>query len=270
MHANILSYPCQVRATWLTDIHLNFMRPLALRAFYARVREERPDVLLVSGDIGESDSVAGYVEELSAIAPTYYVLGNHDYYRSSIAGVRERLPPGWLPVQTPIRLSDRTVLLGVDGWGDARCGDLTSQVQLSDWQLIDDFEPVRYDRAARITLLNDLGTAEAFVLGELLARAPASETLVVLTHVPPFPEACVYGGAQSEPAWLPWFTCIATGEVLAEYARAHPQKQIIVLCGHAHGVGVYKPEPNLEVRTGGWATGDDEYGNPIVQATIEL
>lgn len=270
MHGDILSYASSVRATWLTDIHLNFMRPLALRAFYERIRQERPDVLLVTGDIGESDSVARYIDALSAIAPTYYVLGNHDYYRSSIAAVRERLPPGWLPAMTPIQLTESTVLLGVDGWGDARCGDTTSQVQLSDWQLIEDFEAVRYDRAERIQLLADLGTTEAFALGELLARAPASERLVVLTHVPPFPEACVYGGAQSEPAWLPWFTCVATGEVLAEYARAHPQKQILVLCGHAHGKSVCRPEPNLEVRTGGWEPGEEEYGNPVVQETIEL
>ena len=270
MHADILSYARRVRATWLTDIHLNFLRPLALRAFYERVRRESPEVLLVTGDIGESDSVARFVEQLSAIAPVYYVLGNHDYYRSSIDAVREQLPTGWLPAMQPLQLTERTVLLGVDGWGDARCGDLASQVQLSDWQLIADFEPVRYDRAARIKLLEDLGTSEAFALGELLARAPASDTLVVLTHVPPFPEACVYADAQSEPAWLPWFTCIATGEVLAEYARAHPQKHIIVLCGHSHGASVCHPEPNLEVRTGGWPAGVDEYGNPIVQATLEL
>jgi predicted MPP superfamily phosphohydrolase len=259
-----------VRATWLTDIHLNFMRPLALRAFYERVRGERPEVLLVTGDIGESDSVARFVEELAAIAPVYYVLGNHDYYRSSIERVRSRVPAGYLPALAPIQLTERTVLLGIDGWGDARCGDLQSTVQLSDWQLIEEFAPTRYDRVARIQLLQDLGTAEAFALGELLARAPASEALVVLTHVPPFPEACVYDGAQSEPAWLPWFTCIATGEVLAEYARAHPNKQITVLCGHSHGAGVCRPEPNLEVRTGGWPPGVEGYGNPIVQATLEL
>ena len=259
-----------MRATWLTDIHLNFMRPLALRAFYDRVRKEQPDVLLVTGDIGESDSVARFVDELGAIAPVYYVLGNHDYYRSSIAAVRERMRPGWLPAMQPIQLTERTVLLGIDGWGDARCGDLASTVQLSDWQLIEDFADVRYDRAARIQLLADLGTAEAFALGELLARAPQSESLVVLTHVPPFAEACVYDGVMSEPAWLPWFTCVATGEVLAEYARAHPTKQITVLCGHSHGAGVCRPEPNLEVRTGGWPPGVEGYGNPIVQATLEL
>jgi hypothetical protein len=259
-----------VRATWLTDIHLNFMRPLALRAFYKRVKGERPDALFVTGDIGESDSVRRFVEELGAIAPVYYVLGNHDYYRSSIDAVRAALPPGWLPAVGPVRLTERTVLVGIDGWGDARCGDLASTVQLSDWQLIEDFERARYDRDARVQLLQDLGTAEAFALGELLARVPASDRLVVLTHVPPFPEACVYAGAQSEPAWLPWFTCIATGEVLAEYARAHPTRQITVLCGHSHGIGTYTPEPNLEVRTGGWPPDVEDYGNPVVQATLDL
>src|SRR5688572_18705748 len=100
------------------------MRRLALRAFYERVRQERPDVLFVTGDIGEADSVARYVTDLSAIAPIYYVLGNHDYYRSSIAAVRDQLPPGWLPAHTPFKLTERTALLGIDGWGDARCGDL--------------------------------------------------------------------------------------------------------------------------------------------------
>jgi len=246
------------------------MRPLALRAFYDRVRQERPDCLFVTGDIGEADSVGRFVEDLGAIAPVYYVLGNHDYYRSSIHVVREKLPAGWLAALAPIQLTEKTALLGVDGWGDARCGDLESTVQLSDWQLIEEFQPVRYDRKARIQLLQELGTAEAFVLGELLARAPACEELVVLTHVPPFAEACVYEDAQSEPAWLPWFTCIATGELLAEYARAHPGKRITVLCGHSHGVGVCRPEPNLEVRTGGWPRGVDDYGNPIVQTTLEL
>jgi 3',5'-cyclic-AMP phosphodiesterase len=259
-----------VRATWLTDIHLNMVRPLALRAFYDRVRQERPDCLFVTGDIGEADSVGRFVEELGAIAPVYYVLGNHDYYRSSIHTVRENLPAGWMPDAGPVQLSDRTVLLGVDGWGDARCGDLESTIQLSDWHLIEELAALRYDRKARIELLQELGTAEAFVLGELLARAPASEQLVVLTHVPPFPEACVYEGEQSSPAWLPWFTCIATGELLAEYARAHPQKQITVLCGHSHGVSTCRPVENLEVRTGGWPPGVDDYGNPIVQATLEL
>ncbi len=251
------------------------MRPLKLRAFYDRVRQEQPQVLLVTGDIGEGDSVARYVTELAEIAPIYFVLGNHDYYRSSIATVRgemQRLDDRatWLPALEPLRMTDRVVMLGVDGWGDARCGDLASKVELSDWTLIDDFKRARSDREARIALLQRLGSNEARALRERLAEAPDCPELLVLTHVPPFPEACVYAGEQSEPAWLPWFTCIATGEVLAEHARAHPEQKITVLCGHSHGAGSVSPLPNLEVRTGGWPAGAEEYGNPIVQATLEL
>ena len=34
--------------------------------------------------------------------------------------------------------------------------------------------------------------------------------------------------------------------------------------------GSFRPLPNLEVRTSGWVAGQQEYGNPIVQQTIEV
>jgi len=64
------------------------MRPLALKAFYDQIVAEQPQVLLVTGDIGESDSVVRFVTELGQLAPIYFVLGNHDYYRGSIRRVR--------------------------------------------------------------------------------------------------------------------------------------------------------------------------------------
>ena len=263
-----------MRATWLTDIHLNMVRPLALKAFYERVRAEQPDVVLVTGDIGESDSVARLVGELATIAPLYFVLGNHDYYRSSVATVRaamQRLaaPARWLHAVDPIALTDRVALVGVDGWGDARCGDLDSKVELSDWIRIDELKRC-HDRAQLVETLQRYGSNEARTLRDKLARAPARDELLVLTHVPPFPEACIYDGKQSDAGWLPWFTCIATGEVLADHARAHPEQRVTVLCGHSHGVGAFEPLPNLIVRTGGWPPGVEGYGNPIVQATFEL
>jgi Icc protein len=261
-----------LRGTWLTDIHLNFLKPLALKAFYDRVRQEQPGVLLVTGDIGESDSVVRFVGDLAQIAPIYFVLGNHDYYRSSIAAVRgavQRLPTEmtWLPGCGPLKITPRATILGVDGWGDARCGDIASKVQLSDWQLIDDFK-----RGNRLETLQRLGANEARALRSHLAAASetGSEHLLVLTHVPPFPEACVYDDAPSEPGWLPWFTCIATGELLLEHARTHPEQQITVLCGHSHGRGSFAAAPNLTVRTGGWPKGVEGYGNPVVQDTLEL
>lgn len=269
-----------MRATWLTDVHLNFLRPLALRAFYDRVKAERADAVLLSGDIAEADSVVRFVDEIATEtgAPTYFVLGNHDYYRSSIGAVRDifqrrgdKSRARWLPAIDPVRLSDETVMIGVDGWGDSRCGDFQgSNVLLGDWQLVAELERGLLDREARIATLQRLGANEARTLRDQLARAPASKRLLVVTHVPPFPEACWHDGATSDPAWLPWFTCIATGEVLAEHARAHPAQDVLVLCGHTHGLGTYRALPNLEVRTGGWEPGVEGYGNPIVQSTLEL
>ncbi|MBA3393983.1 MAG: metallophosphoesterase [Deltaproteobacteria bacterium] len=266
-----------MRATWLTDIHLNFLRPLALKAFYDRVKAEKPDAVLITGDIAEGDSVHRYVAELADHVgkPTYFVLGNHDYYRSNIRVVRGDIVRAskratYLPAVGPVQLTPRVVMIGVDGWGDARCGDLASTVQLSDWKLIEDFKKSRVDRDARLELLQRLGTAEARTLSEKLAAVPETPELLVLTHVPPFPGACVYDGEVSSPAWQPWFTCIATGEVLAQYAAEHPGQQITVLCGHSHGLGTYQHAPNLVVRTGGWPPHVEGYGNPVVQATLEL
>lgn len=265
-----------MRATWLTDIHLNFLRPLALQAFYDRVAAEQPDAVLATGDIGEADNVVEYVEGIAAAtkAPVYFVLGNHDYYRSSIKAVRDQMrmlrgAATWLPAQEPILLTPETALVGIDGWGDGRCGDPASKVKLSDWKLIEDFRKTT-DPTARLELLQRLGANEARALRDLLARVPASPALLVLTHVPPFPEACIYAGEQSDANWLPWFTCIATGQILLEYARAHPGQQITVLCGHSHGLGTYEALPNLVVRTGGWPAGVSEYGNPIVQSTLTI
>jgi predicted MPP superfamily phosphohydrolase len=265
-----------VRCSWLTDVHLNFLKPLALKGFYDRVKAERPDAVFLTGDIAESDSVARVLDELAQHtgAKLYFVLGNHDFYRSSIRTVREDVKriksATYLPEADPIPLSPQMTMIGVDGWGDARCGDLESKVQLSDWQLIEDFRKARTDRAQRIEILQRLGSNEARTLRDRLSRMPQTGELLVLTHVPPFPEACWYDGVQSDPAWLPWFTCVATGEVLLAWATEHPETKVTVLCGHTHGAGVHAPLPNLEVKTGGWPPHVEGYGNPIVQATLEL
>ena len=266
-----------MRATWLTDIHLNFLRPLALKAFYDRVRAERPDAVLITGDIAEGDSVAKYLAEMAEAfgVPIYFVLGNHDFYRANIRVVRGDIPRAhkratYMAAVPSVQLTDRVTMIGVDGWGDARCGDLASTVQLSDWGLIDELKKHKTDRDARIAALQRLGTAEGRLLAEKLAAVAHAPELLVLTHVPPYPEACVYDGEQSSPAWLPWFTCIATGEALDAHARAHPAQRITVLCGHSHGIGSYQRLPNLEVRTGGWPPHVEGYGNPVVQATLEL
>lgn len=259
-----------MRCIWVTDVHLNFLDQAQLIAFFDEVGRQRPDHIFVTGDTGEAHDVFKFLELFALIAPTHAVLGNHDFYGSTIAALRAKAPKEWLPARAPIQLTPSTALLGVDGWGDGRCGNLDSKVLLSDWRDIGELEGLLFcsskERCAR---LRAVGDAEAATLRAQLARTDARE-LIVLTHVPPFPEACWYEGKQSSPDWLPWFTCVAVGDVLREHARAHPQTSITVLCGHTHGRGEYRAAENLLVRTGGWCPGQRSYGNPIVQETIDV
>ena len=71
----------------------------------------------------------------------------------------------------------------------------------------------------------------------------------MLTHVPPFREACWHGGGISDEEWLPGFTCKAIGDLLMEAAESNRDCGVTVLCGHTHGTGYVQIRPNLEVHT---------------------
>ena len=136
--------------TWLTDIHLNFLDEEQLDRFLKRLSAKKSDIIVISGDIGEADTIYQYLSTLSAAVspPIYFVLGNHDYYRGSIEYVRSGLLPflkdrpklHWLNNSEIVSLSSTTALIGHDSWADARFGDYwKSNVQLNDFVLIGEF-----------------------------------------------------------------------------------------------------------------------------------
>ncbi len=264
-----------MRLAWLTDIHLDFVDPAERAALAAAVRAERPDGVVVTGDVATAPTVLGLLDELGVAigAPLWFVLGNHDFYRGSIAEVRARAAensgrgggPAWLPAAGVVRLGPTVALIGVDGWGDARLGDFArSPVQLNDFFLIE--ELARLPRGTLRTRLAELGDESATTLTPLLAEALTwAEHVVVATHVPPFRGACWHDGAISNDDWLPFFTCAATGETLRAALAAHPGARATVLCGHTHGAGETEILPNLRVLTGG-----ADYGRPRLQRILEL
>jgi 3',5'-cyclic-AMP phosphodiesterase len=159
-----------MRLAWLTDIHLNFLEPDAVDAFLRGLSEVYCDGVIVSGDIGEAPDVGLYLKALNTWLEkrVYFVLGNHDYYRGSIAAVRSSVASlcsvapnlRYLSQLGVIPLTAKTCLIGHDGWGDARYGDYWSQqVQLNDWLLIKEFHLL--DETALLTKLHDLGDEAA-------------------------------------------------------------------------------------------------------------
>ena len=265
------------RLAWLTDIHLNFLREPVLEAFLSSLEETNADAFLIGGDIGEAPDVALHLNALAnrLRRPIYFVLGNHDFYRGSIAGVRATVRKlcstvpdlHWLADAGVVPLTDETCLVGHDGWGDGRLGDyLRSDVILNDWGLIGEFGGFHEAREERLARLHSLGDESAVHFRTVLPGALRRfRHVVVLTHVPPFREACWHEGRVSNDDWLPHFTCKAVGDALLEALTAAPDRRMTVLCGHTHGGGEAQVLPNLRVLTGGAI-----YGRPVIQKILAV
>jgi predicted phosphohydrolase len=264
-----------VKLGWLSDIHLNFVSVEVRRRFFDDLSKQDVDGWLVTGDIGEAGSIHDFLEAFAGLLPvrTFFVLGNHDFYRGSMAQVcadvaslsfaNARLT--WLTNTGYVELNEDIALVGDDGWADGRLGNaLSTPVELNDFVCIR--ELVGHSRPVLVKHLNRLGEEAAARLGRKLRDAASRYTgVLVLTHVPPFEGACWHEGKTSWPDWLPWFTCAATGDAIMETAHAYPDTRFLVLCGHTHGYGRYAPTPNVLVHTAG-----AEYGRPEVQGVVEL
>jgi len=137
-----------MKLAWATDIHLDHAGESARRRFCQSVNEQA-DALVVTGDIVESRILGSALESLATLTerPVYFVLGNHDYYRGSVAGTRRQVgyvvDEGlvYLSQAGVVGLSPNTALVGHDGWADGRLGDLDgSDVILNDFLLIDELK----------------------------------------------------------------------------------------------------------------------------------
>ena len=261
-----------MQLAWVTDIHLDFLDATQTDHFFAEIAETGADGVVVGGDTALAASIEHQLRRMAEVVgkPVWFVLGNHDFYGGSIATVRAAVTElsgegrvVWLGAADVVELTSRTALVGHDGWGDARLGNVDgTPVLLTDFFVIAELAGVeRPELTARLRRLGDEAAAH---VGRVLPEALEShEHALVVTHVPPFREACWHRGGYSDDDWLPYFTGKALGDVLLSEARRRPDRQITVLCGHTHTGGECQPLPNLRVVTGG-----AEYGHPVVQRPL--
>ncbi|MGB3562616.1 MAG: metallophosphoesterase [Thermoanaerobaculia bacterium] len=256
------------RLVWATDLHLDTVAEADIEDFCSRVAQTQSEALLLGGDLGQAGDLEYWLDYLVARIqlPTYFVLGNHDYYGSDIATIRGRIRQldlpllHWLPDTGCVELGEDTALVGHGGWGDARLGDLeASPVVLTDYLAIKDLADEvniqdlvegSWDKFRLKRKLAKLGDeAAACLRGPLVQALERFARVIVLTHVPPFREACWHRGRISDDNWLPSFTCKAVGDLILSCAESRPDCQITVLCGHTHGSGKVQILPNLSVYT---------------------
>jgi hypothetical protein len=196
------------------------------------------------------------------------VAGNHDYYHTSIAEFRSELAalqrkgvvvfePGGQ--SEPLQLADGVYLCGSGGWGDASagCADAT-KMELNDEHLITEL------RTRNLTArLRELGKESAEHLQKQLAAVPEDAScVIVLTHVPPRPEATWHEGRNSDALALPRFCWQAGGHVITQAAERMPQTQWLILCGHTHSDGIWK-NGNITCHTAGSSYGRIDHSGMI-------
>jgi predicted MPP superfamily phosphohydrolase len=270
-----------MRLAWLTDIHLNFLNYAQRTAFYDLILEKNPEAILITGDISEAPKLNDVLEEMGDYLnvginktgyhrPIYFVLGNHDFYHSSIKSVRENIieiAGGYLKYlrdSLPVYLTKSTSLIGIDCFADGRAGNYhTTRIRMNDHSFIEEFNH------ARICSNNDLlkemqeqsegDNAELLLTMYALKQGEMPKNLIIMMHVPPFEECCLYGNKKSDADFLPFYCSVKTGEILLSIAEKHPETNFLVLCGHTHSKAIYQPLPNLTVRVG-----EAEYTEPRI------
>lgn len=264
-----------MRIAWITDPHLNHCSLPAWERLMDQVGLAQCEAILLTGDISEGEDVIFQLQRLadSAAVPIFFVLGNHDFYHSSIERTRTAVSAAsarhpllhYLRDEPVVELSPLVALVGEDGWGDGTEGDYEgSIVMLNDFRLIDDF--CLSPRSSWQRLLGSIGNDASERLEHKLDIACRSyRSVLVATHVPPFRESCWYEGHTTDDHWAPFFVCGQMGRTLRRVAARFPDTIIEVLCGHTHHGGVARVAPNLTV-----TTGSADYGRPEVTDLIEI
>jgi len=263
-----------VNFNWLTDIHLEFLSKENILKFLTIISQDTSGIF-ITGDISTYSQIDSHLKMMGRHinVPIYFVLGNHDYYGGDIESLKENVRKiaresqnlFWLPQTGIVELTKKTCLLGHGSWADGRFGNYAkSPVILNDYVKIKDF--LSRGGGKRLGLLNQLGDEAANYLKDTLSQALNQfDNVILLTHVPPFREACWHNGKMSNENFLPHFACKAVGDVLFTIMAKNPDKELTVLCGHTHSSGRIQILPNLFVKTGG-----AEYGHPVIQEKIQV
>lgn len=247
---------------WASDTHLNLTTEKRIKKFCKEITHEDDCVgLILTGDIAESDSVVKHLIDIhnQIKVPIYFVLGNHDFYKSDVATVTEdllvNLPPDihWLTRIDYIPISEDVCIVGNENWWDGRSGSLQSLglldgiIMAPDYMLIGDIAWLSKEQ--RFDKLKEMAdNATQRILMKLSSAFREFKEVILCVHVPPFEESCEHDGKKMTDNWLPHFNHKGLGDALLDFMSLRKDKKLTVLAGHTHESTVYKPLKNLTVK----------------------
>lgn len=247
-----------VKIAFASDIHMDHAGPAARSAFFQEIAGSGAQILLLAGDIGtateEAEAWVSDFEQTIGIQ-VLWVRGNHDFWDSGIERLREcTVHEGYLTkMSAPVIMGD-TVIVGHDGWYDARVGTPLLSVDMNDWQYISEFKAKTKHQIIHISREFAEQAEKHFeqLLPDDMLSVGKVKRVVLVTHVPPFQRVHIDPrGNPGNNHWAPWFVNAKLGEYLLQKAAKHPSIQFDVYCGHTHGACEAVMAPNLRVVVAG-------------------
>jgi predicted phosphodiesterase len=235
---------------WLTDTHFNFLSKEKLISYFIEIQSRHPDGIFLTGDISTGSQLIQHLQWMSGIihCPIYFVLGNHDFYRSDFLTVNQSIISLmktnknllYLNICDPITLSKNVGIIGDNGWYDARWREPhTSLVFCFDYFFIKDFRSLIFNKD-RLSLVRQKADESALHI-EFKLRDALKEysTVYLLTHIPPWPESQNNWGGLESKFWMPYNSSKVTADMLLAIMDENPNKKLIILSGHVHAKKTY-------------------------------
>ena len=266
-----------MKIAFCSDLHLNHAEKSVKIALAKEIKKSNCDMVVISGDIAESHNLEF---ELSYFAkwylkPTMFILGNHDFYGSSIFETKEIAKDisdryyylKYLPYIGIQELTKDTCLVGWDSMYDCKYGKFIGgkcNFELADFYYINEIK--RLSRMEIQHFMISLGKELAVHIKDILPKAFSKyKNVIAVTHIPPFPEVCLYNGCSSELEALPFFCNKQMGEALLDVMGEYTENNLTLLCGHTHSSCERMIGDNFKVIVDG-----AKYGTPKVFSYIDV
>ena len=253
---------------WATDTHLDFLDDDEKVASWIEqnLASKEGEAVLLTGDISLGPHVVRHLRMIKAGTnkKVFFVLGNHDYWDTSFAQLRldivhpDLVNDGivWLGGADYVPFGESIAVVGHDGWYDALNGNAKkSRLMMNDWFRIEEFKNLK----ELILTCRKLAAEGVAHIEQSCTKAIADgrKKIILMTHFPPFVEACFYMGQRTKDDALPWYSSRLMGEALIALSEKNPEITFTVLCGHTHSFVDISPRPNLRV-----IVGNSSYGSP--------
>ncbi len=245
---------------WFTDVHLSSGFPFSRKHFCQKINQEKPKAVFITGDISNGLFLSSDLEYIAnnSQSEIFFVLGNHDYYWTSISKTHSNIRNlvskyrklCWLTDVDFIELNQSTALIGEEGWYDGRIGNSSYLNLTADWFLIEEGRKCK-NFQEKLDFYRQLSrSSNQSIKTKITNVLKKYNTIYLLTHFPPWREATRAQGTILESYWEPYNVNYLLGLELESIMNNNLDKKLVVLCGHTHTPSVINVNSNIECFVG--------------------